>query len=276
MPPWTAPPFINPSVANGTNVAWFQGNETTKLPAYDNFNFSIQRQLSSSMVLEGAYNGVMGEHLQAQLLQYNSLPVADTDQVRHRCAQHQRAEQPGRVRHRQCGRRFAPFPGFNALWGSRATVAQALRPFPQYTDIDTYSGQGDHSGHSTYHACPVEVPEALSLGLTLQSSYVFSKILTDADTAWGERLCRRPVQPRAGEIDRPVRRHARFQVRRGLRSALRQRQPVPHPRSRGLGPGQLARLQHQYLRQRHAGRHQHVLRAAGVRQRLRRPRGALH
>ena len=53
MPPWTAPPFINPSVSNGTSVAWFQGNETTKLPAYDNFNFSIQRQLGSSMVARG-------------------------------------------------------------------------------------------------------------------------------------------------------------------------------------------------------------------------------
>ena len=60
MPPWTAPPFINPSVSNGTSVAWFQGNETTKLPAFDNFNFSIQRQLSNSMVAEIGYNGVYG------------------------------------------------------------------------------------------------------------------------------------------------------------------------------------------------------------------------
>ncbi len=28
MPAWTAPPFINPSVSNGTSVSWFQGNET--------------------------------------------------------------------------------------------------------------------------------------------------------------------------------------------------------------------------------------------------------
>ena len=185
MPPWTAPPFINPSVANGTNPAWFQGNETTKLPAYDNFYFSIERQLGSSMVLEGAYNGVMGEHLQAQLLQYNSLPVADmtkfgtvaqTTTVLNSLVGSATANAAGV---------FAPFPTFNSLWGSRATVAQALRPFPQYTGIETFSGQGDHSGHSTYHALLLKFQKRYSQGLTLQTSYVFSKILTDSDTAWG-------------------------------------------------------------------------------------------
>ena len=186
MPPWTAPPFIKPGVSNGTSVAWFQGDETTKLPAYDNIYFSLQRQLSGSMVLEAAYNGVMGEHLQAQLLQYNTLPASDLTKFG-------TVEQSTVVLNSQVGSTaannagvFAPFPTFNSLWGSRATVAQALRPFPQYTIIDTYAGQGDHSGHSTYHAFLLKFQKRLSHGLTVQSSYVFSKILTDADTAWGE------------------------------------------------------------------------------------------
>jgi hypothetical protein len=64
-------------------------------------------------------------------------------------------------------------------------VAQALRPFPQYNVIDTYAGQGDHSGHSTYHAAILKLQKRLSNGLTFQGSYVFSKLLTDADSAWG-------------------------------------------------------------------------------------------
>ncbi|MBV8818719.1 MAG: TonB-dependent receptor, partial [Acidobacteriaceae bacterium] len=60
MPPWTAPPFINPSVSNGSTVSWWQGKETTRLPETNNFNFSIQRQLSQSLILEGSYNGVAG------------------------------------------------------------------------------------------------------------------------------------------------------------------------------------------------------------------------
>src|ERR1035438_2071243 len=41
--------------------------------AYEQFYFSLERQLGGSMVLEAAYNGVMGEHLQAELLDYNQI-----------------------------------------------------------------------------------------------------------------------------------------------------------------------------------------------------------
>ncbi len=186
MPPWTAPPFINPGVANGTSTAWFQGDEGTKLPAYDNINFSLQRQLSPTMVGEVAYNGVMGEHLQAELLDYNEInpsyltqwgSIAQSTTVLNSLVGSATANSVGV---------FAPFPTFNSLWGSRATVAQALRPYPQYTYIDTYAGEGDHGGHSTYHALIVKFNKRVASGLTFQTSYVFSKILTDADSAWGE------------------------------------------------------------------------------------------
>jgi hypothetical protein len=185
MPPWTAPPFINPSVSNGSGVAWFQGDETTKLPGFDNFSLSVQRQLGGSMVAEIGYNGVMGSHLQSQLLQYNQISpkyltafgtVAQSISVLNSLVGSPAANAAGV---------FSPFPTFNSLWGSRATVAQALRPYPQYTNIDTYAGQGDHSGHSTYHAMILKFQKRFSQGLTFQTSYVFSKILTDSDTAWG-------------------------------------------------------------------------------------------
>jgi Carboxypeptidase regulatory-like domain len=207
MPPWTAPPFINPSVSNGTSVAWFQGNETTKLPAFDNLNFSVQRQFTNSIVAEIGYNGVLGSHLQTELLQYNQLnpsyltafgSVAQSITVLNSLVGSPTANAAGIT---------APFPGFNALWGSRATVAQALRPFPQYTYIDTYAGQGDHSGHSTYHALITKFTKRVSSGLTFQASYVFSKILTDSDTAWGTQYAanffNRGLEKSIGQFDVP-------------------------------------------------------------------------
>ena len=185
VPAWTAPPFINPSVANGASVAWFQGQEATKLPASDNFSVSVQRQLGGSMVAEAGYSGVLSSHLQTQLLQYNQISpkyltaygtVAQSITVLNSLVGSAAANAAGV---------YAPFPTFNSLWGSRATVAQALRPFPQYSTIDTYSGQGDHSGHATYHAMVLKFQKRFSGGLTFQSSYVFSKIMTDSDTAWG-------------------------------------------------------------------------------------------
>ncbi len=183
FPSYVVPPFINPSVANISNgssaVSWFQGNETTKLPAYDNFNFSIQRQIGNSMVAEVSYSGVMGEHLQTELLDYNQISpsyltafgtVGQSTTVLNSSITSATGVASG-VK--------IPYPGFTG------TVAQALRPFPQYNVIDTYAGQGDHSGHSTYNAAIVKFQKRLSDGLTFQASYVFSKLLTDSDSAWG-------------------------------------------------------------------------------------------
>jgi Carboxypeptidase regulatory-like domain/TonB dependent receptor len=50
-PPYKTPPFIDPSVSNGTTVSWWQGAETTHPPTTDNINFSVQRQLTSSMLV---------------------------------------------------------------------------------------------------------------------------------------------------------------------------------------------------------------------------------
>ncbi len=179
MPPWTAPPFINPSVSNGAGVTWWQGNETVRAPETNNFDFSIQRQLTSSMILEASYNGVMGSHLQSQLLNYNQVnpayltafgSIAQSTAVLNSNVGSALANQYGIK---------APYPGFTG------TVRQSLRPFPQYTGIDTFGGQGDHSGHSTYHAAMIRLEKRYTNGLTVQTSYVFSKILTDSDSYWG-------------------------------------------------------------------------------------------
>jgi len=199
FPPYINPPFINPSVSNGTNVAWFQGDETTKLPAYDNMNFSIQRQIRDSMFAEIGYSGVMGEHLQSELLDYNQISpsyltafgtVAQSLVVLNSKVGSATANAAGIA---------APYPGFSG------TVAQSLRPYPQYNVIDTYAGQGDHSGHSTYNSLILKFQKRYSNGLILQSSYVFSKLLTDSDSAWGTAYAanqfNRALEKSIGEYD---------------------------------------------------------------------------
>ncbi len=179
FPAYITPPFINPSVSNGTNVAWFQGDETTKLPAYDNLAFSIQRQLGGSMFAEIGYSGVMGEHLQTELLDYNQISPSYLTAFG-------TLAQSLVVLNSKVGSATANAAGITAPYaGFSGTVAQALRPYPQYNVIDTYAGQGDHSGHSTYHAMILKFQKRYSNGLILQSSYVFSKLLTDSDSSWG-------------------------------------------------------------------------------------------
>ena len=76
-----------------------------------------------------------------------------------------------------------PYPNFTNSAVQRAqTVNQSLRPFPQFLTIDTSQSAGDKSGHSTYNAALLRLTHRYDYGLTLDASYSFSKLLTDADT----------------------------------------------------------------------------------------------
>src|SRR5579885_27042 len=180
MPFWAKPPFIDPSFANGNSPSWWQGQEATHPPTNDAWTLSIQRELPGNLLLESAYNGVVGSHLQAGLLNINQIPYSAFQQYG-RTLLNSDIKSAAAV----AAGITDPFPGFStAPYLSTHTVAQSLRPYPQFTGIDTASGGGDHSGHSSYHAAMIRLEKRYGNGLILQTSYVFSKILTDTDNYW--------------------------------------------------------------------------------------------
>ncbi|HYI95616.1 MAG TPA: carboxypeptidase regulatory-like domain-containing protein [Bryobacteraceae bacterium] len=181
QPFWQAPPFVDPSFGNGRAMPWWQGSEATRPPAFQSMNFSIQQQLSESTVMEVAYNGSLGSRLQAGLLSYNALHPSLLTQYGATLL-NSSVTSPAAV---AAGIKV-PFPSFVSLWGTGATVRQALRPYPQFQNIDTRSGGGDHSGHSTYHSGMLRFERRYSKGIQFQTSYVFSKLLTDADSYWSD------------------------------------------------------------------------------------------
>ena len=79
-------------------------------------------------------------------------------------------------------------------------------------------------------------------------------MLTDSDTAWGVQYAadffNRGLEKSIGQFD--VTHDFKFAAVYDL--PFGKGQAVADQRSRRLGPGQLARFEHQYLRQRHAGR----------------------
>jgi len=183
LPAYAVPPFINPSRQNGSDMPWWQNGEVTRLPEQLSWNFSIQRQLSSSLVLDLSYNAVNGTHLQSGMLNVNQVPSSYLSKLTptQLAYSFNNPTQGAQIASLGYG---VPYSAFISNFGNGATLAQSLRPYPQYTDINTWDGNGDHSGHSTYHAAVIKLDKRFSSGLSFTTSYVFSKILTDSDTYW--------------------------------------------------------------------------------------------
>jgi hypothetical protein len=181
LPDFRRPPFIEPQFSNGNNTAYWDG-EAVRLPQNYQWTMSLQRQLGDSWVVEASYNATVGAHLVAGVKNPNQLPwdlvgrygngllgaPLNSDQAR--------AAGIG-----------VPYSEIFRDFGANVSVAQALRPYPQYRDIQTQSGQGDKSGHSSYHALILKADKRFGSGVTFQGSYVFSKILSDTDT-FGDNL----------------------------------------------------------------------------------------
>ncbi len=175
QPPSTDPGFgVRPGVAPG--VPWWQGSEAVRLPESYDWTLSIQRQVTKNMVIETSYNATIGAHLVSNLLNYQQLPwdyinrygasLLNSQMVRADGTDNPAAVAAGINR---------PYPSF------RGSVAQALRLYPQYGSLNTGSGHGDKSGHSSYHAWVTKLEQRFGSGLTLLGSYVFSKLITDTD-----------------------------------------------------------------------------------------------
>jgi hypothetical protein len=116
---------------------------------------------------EAAYNGVIGSHLQNGELNCEQLTPAYVDPYGASLL-NSLINSPAAV----AAGLSAQFPAFQQLWGSPATVAQSLRPYPRYSSIDTWNRGGDHSGHSTYNVAVVELQKRYSNGLTCQVSLI--------------------------------------------------------------------------------------------------------
>jgi len=186
FPSYPLPPQINPAFTNNQNTDYWNGQDATRAPESYNWTFSIQRAISKHTTFEANYNATVGAHLQAGMQNINQVPMAAFNALVQKLGPtaaisllNSNVTSPAAV---AAGIQI-PYPNFTNSSVQRAqTVNQALRPFPQYLTIDTSQSAGDKSGHSTYNAAVLRLDHRFDYGLTLQWSYAFSKLLTDADT----------------------------------------------------------------------------------------------
>jgi carboxypeptidase family protein len=188
LPAYPLPPNLDPAFDNNANTDWWNGKEATRPAVYDSWTFSVQRQLRPGMTVEVDYNGSYGSHLQSGLLNPNQVPFAVVDELISRLGVvatttllNAQITSPAAV---AAGIKV-PYPAFTTSAQTSKTVAQALRPFPQYLNINVQNGGGDKMGKSHYHAGVLKFNQRFSGGVTIQSSYTYSHIMTNADSFSG-------------------------------------------------------------------------------------------
>lgn len=174
--PGEKPPFIDPTVMNGQEPEFIL-SKTARPGTTQTWTLDVQQQLPGSVILDVAYVGDHGDHLQAGMHDPNQGNPADM--ARGYCLyQDITAQGPGTP----CAGQ-APVPSPYA--GFTGTVAQALRPFPQYGDavLDSVT-MSMPFGVYTYEGLQVQAQKRVSAGLTMLVNYTWSKTLTNADSEY--------------------------------------------------------------------------------------------
>jgi hypothetical protein len=175
--PGKEPPFIEPTVMNGQGNALFIESRVNRPGTIQNWTLDIQRQLPFETIVDVAYVGGHGDHLQAFLHDPNQGNPANLS--RGACLQ---VDITNQATSPACAGQTpvaAPFSGFTG------TVSQALRPFPQYGTVSVDSAtMSDPFGDYTYNALQIQVTKRASAGLTVLASYTWSKNLTNADSEY--------------------------------------------------------------------------------------------
>jgi hypothetical protein len=199
LPAYPLPPQINPSFANNTNVDYWNAREALLPATYDTWTISMQRELVRGMTLEVDYNGSKGSNLQANLVNVNQVPLSVVNDFIARLG----AAGAVALLNSQITSATAvaagitpPYPNFtNPAVQTNRSVAQSLRPFPQYSTINTTASGGDKTGRSMYHAGVLKLTQRLTDGFLFQGSYAYSRLMTSADTFSGSTGSMDAAQP---------------------------------------------------------------------------------
>lgn len=161
------PPFINPTLVNGRAASYMNPDSTNgsgRLSRTYQAQFSIQQRLGSGL-LEAGWISTQARHIPtANLENINQTP---TEFLRLGDLLRRNITDPT-VAAAGFG---LPFPGFTG------TLAQALRPYPQFQLINYIDSP---AGNSSYHALVAKYEQRFTSGLAFLASYTYSKFISDA------------------------------------------------------------------------------------------------
>ena len=178
FPFYQRPPLLEPGFANGGR-AW-EFHDTDKIPYRQEWSFNIQHQLPGNWLIDVAYVANKGTRLTSGIFNQNQLNPSFLSLG------------PAGLLTRNINDPAVAAAGFSPPYaGFDGTLAQALRPYPQFNLVGTVGDIGGDSidavgiGNSTFHSFQAKLERRLTGGLYLLSSFRWSKMLTDSDSNWG-------------------------------------------------------------------------------------------
>lgn len=164
------PPNLTPTVQNGQGAQLVYPDSAGIIPYSQQYNLTVERQITDTLMVSAAFVGNKGTHIYDGNASVNQLSPAYFS-LGSTLLQSNINSDLARAAGIQ-----APFAGFSDLFGTRATVAQALRPFPQYQGVGIVAAPYNNS---TYNSLQIKVDKRFSNGLSGTFAYTRSKMLSD-------------------------------------------------------------------------------------------------
>ncbi|PYV16123.1 MAG: hypothetical protein DMG07_08460 [Acidobacteria bacterium] len=172
VPPanFLAPPIIDASAGNAADDIWYISSNSGTAPRLKNWSLSIQRELPWKLVAEVAYIGNRGTRLSA-----NHQPLNNLDPKYYTLGDllNKRIDDPAVV---AAGYK-SPYANFIADWGAGATLARALRPYPQVNG--PVNNEYNPIGSSWYDSMQLKLDRRFG-SFFAELNYTWSKSLTNA------------------------------------------------------------------------------------------------
>jgi hypothetical protein len=160
----TLPPTIDPAIGNGNGPTWVTKN-SKNLPRYQNYSLTVERKFGTDMLVSASYIGNHGTRLPS-----NAPTLGLQDNMNSPSVLGLGAAVLGSLCNgTSCPNGVPiPYPGFTG------NIAQALRPWPQFTNLNVRSVP---YGYSMYNAFNATLDKHFSGGLLGRVSYTNSKLI---------------------------------------------------------------------------------------------------
>jgi hypothetical protein len=141
------------------------------------WNGSLQREITANLSVEIAY---AGSKITRVGLPDTNLNQLTAEQLAQGSSLLQRVPNPY----------FGIIPRSSSLGDPTITVAQLLKPYPQYTTVSLYR---NNVGTTIYHGVYAKIEQRLSHGLSYLVSYTRSKLMDDASSVFDASILTGPV-----------------------------------------------------------------------------------